>query len=95
MYIREMCDRLKQEDANILGRASFLFWRYFWWVYFHEIIGHGLGHRFRVKGYSSKKPKHFDDWVTVFTDTFLEVWASGFSVDEIKTIPLAEDLGIL
>ncbi len=71
-----------------------MFWKEFWWIYFHEIIGHGLGHRFKIKGYSTKKLYHFGNWISVFTDNFLEIWASGSSVDDIKTIPLAEDLGL-
>lgn len=35
----------------------------FWTVWLHEIIGHGIGHKFRTKGYSSKKDGHFEPWI--------------------------------
>ncbi len=50
-----------------------LFYSQFWRAYIHEVIGHGLGHKFKVKGYSSKKENHLG-WDDAVNAEMLRAW---------------------
>jgi hypothetical protein len=47
----------------------------FWNVWLHEIIGHGIGHKFHMKGYSSRKDHHFEKWIDKgLLVTLIQTW---------------------
>jgi len=54
----------------------------FWMIYSHEVIGHGIGHKFKTKGYSSRKKGHFEWFVDTLMSEVLKTWKESGTIME-------------
>jgi hypothetical protein len=82
VYLGNIYQHIKKQVGPHEERILPRFVGRFWAVYFHEVIGHGLGHKLGIKGHASKKDGHLW-WVE---DTATIAWLEQLSPDEKYSI---------
>jgi hypothetical protein len=73
---------LRNKDKDAYGKMIW-FLVGFWRVYNHEVIGHGIGHKFKVKGYSSRKKGHFAWFDDALMSEVIKTWKERETLLEI------------
>ena len=71
------------KTADAINRFI-LFIQYFWDIYHHELIGHGVGHKLKIRGHSRGNDGHLRWLEENLTNAQMELWAESERTDVVS-----------